>query len=133
VALRIRLFHDDLQAALRTFAGRPNIMLTEGDRADSLFGAYFARSVRLDLDGRLVALHVTASAAEPDEVAGMVVWYVLEGEVPAEPARLTMLNAILFETFDDQQNIVQLLRLPKEERRTLYFNAREPKPQELHF
>jgi hypothetical protein len=133
VALRVRLFHDDLQLALRAFTRQPDLELTTADRADSAFSAYFAKVVRLEADGQATALRVTASAAEPDQVAGMVVWYVLEGQVAATPARLTMLNALLFEVFDDQQNIVQILRLPGEERRTLYFTAREAKPQVLEF
>ena len=133
VALRVRLFHDDLQLALREFAGRADMELTAADRADSLFAAYFAKTVRLEADGTVPAFRVTASAAEPDQVAGMVVWYVLEAQVAATPSRLTMLNALLFEVFDDQQNIVQVLRLPGEDRRTLYFNAREPQTQALRF
>jgi len=133
VALRVRLFHDDLQLALRAFAGRANLELTPADRADSVFAAYFANVVRLEADGRAPALRVTASAAEPDQVAGMVVWYLLEGQVAATPSRLTMLNGLLFEVFDDQQNIVQILRMPGEDRRTLYFTAREPRAQELRF
>jgi len=133
VALRVRLFHDDLQLALRAFTGRPDLELTTADRADSAFAAYFAKVVRLEADSQAPALRVTASGAEPDQVAGMVVWYVLEGQVAATPTRLTMLNALLFEVFDDQQNIVQVFRLPGEERRTLYFTAREPRPQVLVF
>jgi hypothetical protein len=133
VALRVRLFHDDLQLALRAFTNQPNLQLTTTDRADSAFAAYFAKVVRFEADGQAPTLRVTASAAEPDQVAGMVVWYVLEGQVAATPTRLTMLNALLFEVFEDQQNIVQILRLPGEERRTLYFTAREPKPQDLNF
>ena len=133
VALRVRLFHDDLQLALRAFARRAGLELTQADRADSLFAAYFAKVVRFEVDGKVPAFRVTASAAEPDQVAGMVVWYVLEGEVAGMPSRVTMLNALLFEAFDDQQNIVQILRMPEEERRTLYFTAREPKAQDLRF
>jgi hypothetical protein len=133
VALRVRLFHDDLQLALRAFTNRPDLELTTADRADSAFAAYFAKVVRLEADGQAPVLRITASAAEPDQVAGMVVWYLLEGQVATTPTRLTMLNALLFELFDDQQNIVQILRLPGEDRRTLYFTAREPKPQQLRF
>jgi hypothetical protein len=133
VALRVRLFHDDLQLALRAFTGRTDLQLTPADRADSSFAAYFAKVVRLEADGQAPALRVTGSAAEPDQVAGMVVWYVLEGEMAATPSRLTMLNGLLFEVFDDQQNIVQILRMPGEDRHTLYFTAGEPRAQDLRF
>jgi hypothetical protein len=70
---------------------------------------------------------------EKDEVAENVVWYVLEGAVARTPTRLTILNGLLFEVYGDQQNIVQLLRLPGEERRTLYFTAGEPKEQVVQY
>ena len=129
IALRIRVFHDDLTIALRQFGGRPDLEITAVARADSLFGAYFARVVKLQGDGRPLSLRVTASAMEQDDAAQDVVWYVLEGTVPHPPARLTILHALLFETYGDQQNIVQLLRLPGDERKTLYFTARDAREQ----
>jgi len=133
VAVRVRLFHDDLTLALRRFTGRSDLVLTPEARADSVFGAYFARVVRLEGDGRPLSLRVTASAMEKDEVAENVVWYVLEGTIPRVPKRLTVLNGLLFEVLDDQQNIVQLLKLPGEERRTLYFTAGEPREQVVEY
>jgi hypothetical protein len=133
VALRIRVFHDDLTLALRQFGGRPDLEITPEARADSLFGVYFARVVRLEADGRPMALRVTASAMEKDEVAENVVWYVLEGTIPHVARRLSVLNGLLFEIFDDQQNIMQLLRLPGGERQTLYFTAREPTAQVVEY
>jgi hypothetical protein len=133
VALRIRVFHDDLTLALRQFGGRPDLEITPEARADSLFGAYFARVVRLEADGRPVSLRVSSSAMERDDAAQDVVWYVLEGTVLRPPTRLKILHALLFETYGDQQNIVQVLRLPGEERQTLYFTAREPTAQVVRF
>jgi hypothetical protein len=133
VALRVRLFHDDLTLALQRFSGRPDLQITPEVRADSVFGAYFARMVKLEADGQRLSLRVTASAMEKDEVAENVVWYVLEGAVARTPTRLTILNGLLFEVYGDQQNIVQLLRLPGEERRTLYFTAGEPKEQVVQY
>src|SRR5690606_28347937 len=60
VVLRIRLFHDDLQLALQRFAGDSALQLTPERRADSLFGAYAARTLRLEADGRAVHLSVSA-------------------------------------------------------------------------
>jgi hypothetical protein len=129
VALRIRVFHDDLTLALRQFGGRPDLEITPEARADSLFGAYFARVVRLEADGRPVSLRVSSSAMERDDAAQDVVWYVLEGTVLRPPTRLKILHALLFETYGDQQNIVQLLRLPEDQRRTLYFTAGDAREQ----
>lgn len=131
VACRIRLFHDDLQLALRAAGGRPDLRLTDTDRADSLFSGYFQSHVRMLGDGTPIALHVTASGMEPDAAAQQIVWYVLEGTVGDSVQRLTILNGVLFDAFADQQNIVQLLRLPGERRQTFYFTASDPREQRL--
>lgn len=129
VVLRIRLFHDDLQEALRRFSGDSTLRLSAEHRADSLFGAYLVRTLRLEADGRSVRLTVSASGLEKDQTAQEVVWYVLEGGLERPASQLMMLNGVLFELFRDQQNIVQLLRLPEDRRRTLYFTAQDPQEQ----
>jgi len=131
VALRIRLFHDDLQRALGRFAGDTTLRLTPAGLQDSLFTAYVARTFRLEADGRPVSLRVTASSTERDQVAELVVFYVLEGELPRAPDRLRLRHGVLCEVFDDQQNIIEVLRLPDNRRRTLYFTARDQRPQEF--
>jgi hypothetical protein len=129
IAIRVRLFHDDLTQALQRFAGRSDLAITPEARADSVFGAYFARVVKLEADGRPLSLTVSSSAMERDDAAQDVVWYVLEGTVLRPPTRLKILHALLFETYGDQQNIVQLLRLPEDQRRTLYFTAGDAREQ----
>ena len=131
IVLRVRLFHDDLQQALRVAAGQPELRLTAEAPAESLFATYFAKRVRLELDGSPVQLRVSGAGLEQDAAAQQVVWYILEGEVAAAPRRLVVLDGLLFETFDDQQNIVQILELPADQRRTLYFTSRDPRPQQL--
>ena len=133
VACRIRLFHDDLQLALRTASGHGDLLLSPADRADSLFNGYLQSHLRLLVDGRPVTLHVTASGVESDAAAQQVVWYVLDAEVREPVRRVNILNGVLFESFADQQNIIQLLRLPGDTRQTFYFTASDPREQELVF
>ncbi len=133
VVCRIRLYHDDLQLTLRAASGQPELRLTPTDRADSLFTGYFRTHLRLQGDGNPIVLHVTASGMEPDAAAQQVVWYVLEGTVPAPVGQVVLLNSALFESFGDQQNIVQLLSLPADRRQTFYFTASDPREQKLDF
>jgi len=133
VGARIRLFHDDLQVALRLFSGDSTLQLTSTQRHDSLFAAYARGRLHLTLDRDSVLLRVTGSGAETDPASQQVVWYVLEGEVPRPARHLDLLNGLLFEVYRDQQNIVQLLHLPGEERRTLYFTATDARDQQLEF
>jgi hypothetical protein len=133
IALRVRLFHDDLTLALRRATGRPELQITTEARADSVFGAYFAKHVKLEVNGRPVRVRVTASGTEVDAAAQEVVWYVLEGGLDRPARGIVILDGLLFEVFGDQQNILQLLRLPGDQRRTLYFNASDPREQVVEF
>jgi Domain of unknown function (DUF6702) len=133
IALRVRLFHDDLTLALRRDSGRPDLRITAESRGDSVFGAYFAKRVKLEVDGGPVALRVTASGTEQDAAAQEIVWYVLEGGLERPASRIVVLDGLLFEVFTDQQNILQLLRMPEDQRRTLYFTASDPREQRLEF
>lgn len=133
VACRIRLFRDDLEKALRQFSGKASLTLSAEARADSLFGAYVAKTLTLEVDGRRIALRVSGSGLERDPSAQEVVWYVLEGESPANPKKLGLLNGVMFEMFRDQQNLVQLLREPGGVRKTMYFVSSDPSAQTVTF
>ena len=133
IALRVRLFHDDLTIALQRATGRPELRISAASRVDSIFGAYFARQVKLEVDAQPVALRVTASGTEQDAAAQEIVWYMLEGGLERPASRIVILDGLLFEVFTDQQNILQLLRLPEDQRRTLYFSASDPREQHLEF
>ena len=133
VAFRIRLFRDDLEKALRQFSGKADLTLSAGARADSLFGAYLGKTLTLEADGKRIVLRVSGSGLERDPSAQEVVWYVLEGDVPANPKRLGILNGVMFEMFRDQQNLVQLLREPGGIRKTMYFVGSDPTQQTVTF
>lgn len=133
VACRVRVFHDDLRAALRAAAGDSSLEVTAEDRAAAAFERYFRSHVKLESDGQPIRLTVTDSGVERDPSAQQVVWYVLEGEVERPVGRLVLQQGLFFELFRDQQNILQLLRMPGEERHTLYFSAQDPRDQVLTF
>lgn len=133
IALRVRLFHDDLTLALRAATRDSSLTLSEKSRADSVFGRYFADRVRLEVNGRAVKLRVTGSGVEQDAAAQEVVWYLLEGGLGEPASRIVVMDGLLFEAFHDQQNILQLLKLPEDTRRTFYFTAADPREQQLTF
>jgi Domain of unknown function (DUF6702) len=133
VACRIRLFRDDLQLTLQRYANQPGLRLTEEARADSLVSAYLGAGLRLVVNGQPVTLRVTGSGAERDQATQEVMWYVLEGDLKAPANTFVLLNRVMFEQFHDQQNIVQLLRLPEGRRQTFYFSASDPREQRLTF
>ena len=121
VVCRIRVFRDDLEIALQRQSGRADFKLTGEARADSLFGAYANRHFLLRADRDTLTFKVTSSGAEHDPSSQEVLWYILEAEAPRPVTRLGVLNGLMFELFRDQQNIMQVLRQPAGERKTLYF------------
>jgi hypothetical protein len=129
VVCRIRVFRDDAEIALRRFSGRPEFKLTGEARADSLFATYAAKHLLLRDGTDTLKFRVTSSGAEHDPDAQEVIWYVLESEAPRPVTRLGVLNGMMFELYRDQQNSMQVLRLPGEERKTLYFVSTDPREQ----
>jgi hypothetical protein len=129
VVCRIRVFRDDAEIALRQFVGNPAFTLTGQARADSLFGAYASRHLRVRSGADTLRFRVTASGSEHDQDAQEVIWYILESEAPRPIARLGVLNGLMFELYRDQQNLMQVLRQPAGERRTLYFASTDPREQ----
>lgn len=129
VVCRVRVFRDDAEIALRGFTGQAEFTLSLETRADSVFGAYVAKHLLLKADGAPLKLRVTSSGGERDPTSQDVLWYVLEGEAPRPIARLGVLNGLMFELYRDQQNLMQVLRMPANDRKTLYFVSTDPREQ----
>lgn len=98
VDVSMRAFLDDYSAATRVHA--------RGGAADegAMIGYARAGFVLLDSRGQHVPVHGCGARVEAD-----VVWLCLRGTV-APGVRLRARNSVLFEHFDDQVNIVQLVR-----------------------
>jgi hypothetical protein len=62
-----------------------------------------------------------------------VVWFLLDFGGTAPVKRIALRNLVLQDLFPDQQGIVQVLHLPDEARRTLYFAPGDASPQSLAF
>ncbi|MGW8265909.1 MAG: DUF6702 family protein [Longimicrobiales bacterium] len=122
--LQIRIFQDDLEEALRRFHGRESLRLEVTPEVDGLFLAYLGRRFVLEtggapLEGRIVGSGDDALDREP------VWWYQVQYRAP-EPIRTARItNTILFEIFDDQSNVLRVVRFPEETRRAYYFTSGE--------
>jgi hypothetical protein len=131
IVARVRLFRDDLERGLRRMPGQAARHLTAGDRADSLFAEYAGRCLVLTSDGTRLTGRVLSSGLERDEAAQDVVWYVLEYRLAHPPSRLAVGNALLFEVFDSQQNVMAVQAQPGDRHFSLYFAAGDPNEQLL--
>ena len=87
---------------------------------DALFLRYLARRFVLEVGGEALEGHIVGSG--DDELDREPVWWYQVQYTAREPihaARIT--NTILFEIFDDQSNVLRVVRFPEETRRAYYF------------
>jgi len=86
-----------------------------------------------DADGRRLRARLVESSREADPVDGVVRVYTLHLDAGVQPKSLTVRNALVFEQFSTEQNLVLVLVLvlamPGGRRRSLDFSARDDTPQ----
>ncbi len=125
VTCRVRLFKDDLQRALKSVA--------IDSLTDSLFTAYFNARVVLTSAGATLKARVTASGRDSDTTDPEMWWFRLEAVAPQPLATLSLRLGLLFELYADQRNLVTVIKMPGEERRSLYFTASDRREQQIRW
>ena len=128
VAVQVRLFHDDLQDAVRRAAGSAALTLSSA-AGDSAFVRYFARSVGVSADGARLVPRLLQARDERDVGGVAMRVYTVELAAARPVRRLALRDALLFEHFRDQQNLVVVLRMPGERRTSLFFAAGDTREQ----
>ena len=114
----MRYFKHDLEDGLRAFHDDPDLTLSDSQASDSLFLEYSNR--RLVVSALADTLWPTiVTSGEEDGIW----WYELLYRAPASIESLSVQNSSLFDLFDDQKNIFQVLFLPEGRRETLFFVA----------
>ena len=122
--LQLRVFKDDLEEALVRFDGRESLLLEVTPEFDALFLRYFSEHFVLevggeDLKGRIVGSGYDELDREP------VWWYQVAFDAPAPIQAARVTNTLLFGLFDDQNNILRVVRFPDETRKAYYFTRGE--------
>ena len=130
VAAQVRLFHDDLQDAVRRAARQPALTLSSA-AGDSAFVRYFARSVSVTADGARLVPRLLQARDERDAGGVPMRVYTLELAAARPVRRLALRDALLFEHFRDQQNLAVVLRMPGERRTSLFFAAGDERAQAI--
>lgn len=121
VACRVRVFKADLDKALQS-AG-------PAATTDSLFAAYFNAHVTMSSDGRRLSARVVQSGRDSDVTDQEMWWFQIEASAARPITTLTLRVALFFELYKDQKNLVTLLKMPGEARRSLLFVGAESKDQ----
>jgi hypothetical protein len=101
--ITIQTFTDDLKDILTKRAGR-NVRLDAGKDADHLAFEYLRDAFELKQGSAKVELQWVGM-----EVKGETAWLYLLAKVPDGLSRASLRNAFLFDLFDDQVNIVNIL------------------------
>lgn len=133
--LRIRMFKDDLEAALAAREGLAAFELTPTAAADSLFLSYLDSALALEAGGRTLQASVLSSGEDLEAGQGdaRVWWYLLEYPVEAVAASISIRNSVLYDRFDDQRNVVRVLHSASGRQKTLYFAAPDAEPVIVQF
>ena len=72
-------------------------------------------------DGRRLSGRVVQSGRDPDVTDQEMWWFQIEASAARPITTLTLRIALFFELYKDQKNLVTLLKMPGEERRSLLF------------
>lgn len=133
--LRIRIFKDDLEDALARFAERDSLALQPTAELDSLFLSYFRNAFDLWCDAGCEAPEILSSGEDFESGQGdeRMWWYLLRFPAAGQVSAIRVRNAVLYDLFGDQRNIVRVLHSQTDSRRTLYFAAPDEDPQSLAF
>lgn len=124
--IRVRFFQNDLVEAIQK-QNAPDFELTAASRADSIALSYIGRRLRVAAADHPLEAVVRASG---EDLSGQepMWWYLLEFAAPSPIRDIEITNTLLFETFDDQKNIVQMQHFPSEKTWSFYFT-----PDSDHF
>lgn len=133
VTVRLRVFQDDIEAALTRARGRSRVRLVRGAELDSLAVAYISSTVWLSVNGARLRPRLLDAGPETEASLAPMWWYDLEYQAAAPVRSLTIQHRLLFEHFADQRNIVTVVREPGAIRHSLYFAAGNSAAQTLAF
>jgi hypothetical protein len=125
--MRIRLFKNDIEAALAAAHGLDSIRLSPTPSHDSMFIDYFQENYELTLNGARAIPAIVASGEDHESGDGEErIWWVQLQYVADDSITQVGISArVLFEWFEDQRNIVRILHVATDKQRTLYFAAPE--------
>ena len=128
---RIRFFREDLELALAASGELKALQMEATPAVDSLFLTYFREHFRLEVGGRV--LHGRIIGSGDDVLDREPAWWYLIRFDAAEPIDdFLVRNTLLFDLYDDQKNILTVVRFPEGTQRAYHFSADE-EVFEVHF
>ncbi|MEX0893244.1 MAG: DUF6702 family protein [Gemmatimonadota bacterium] len=124
LVVRIRIFKDDLEAALGRAAGADVLQLAPEPAVDAAFMAYLAPRFVVEVDGRALPARILARG-EDELDREPVWWYTIHFTAAAPLTAFRLRNTLLLELFRDQRNVVKVVHFPDQRQLTFSFAAGE--------
>lgn len=118
---RIRLFHDDTEAALQRFTGRGDLRVTAADAQREAFRRYIDSTMVVTAAGTRLKARIADAGPDPDVSTAPMWWYAIEYRAPKAVNGIAIKHVVMFDQFDNQRNIVTVLTKPADQRFSLYF------------
>jgi hypothetical protein len=133
--LRVRMYKNDLEAALAAAHGLNSLSLSPTPEIDSLFMAYFTQRYEVQLNRQTVTPILLSSGedVETGEDEERIWWVLLQYRTESSIEVIALRARILFEWFEDQRNVVRVLHAPSGMQQTFYFAAPDDDWAELTF
>ena len=121
---RFRFFREDLELTLAAFARRDTFHMEVTPGVDSLFLAYFQEHFKLETNGQVLEGHIISSG--DDELDREPAWwYLVRFDADAVVGDFQVRNTLLFDQYEDQKNILNVVRFPEETQRSYHFSSDE--------
>lgn len=120
ITLRVRMFWDDLQEAIRFMTEDRRFRIEHTATADSLVGAYLQQVMILEADGGRPPGRVLESGEEDD-----MFWYIVEYRAPSPVQELVVRNQIMVDLYPEQRNVLQVRNPSADVNRTFYFSSKK--------
>jgi hypothetical protein len=120
ITLRVRMFWDDLQEAIRFMTEDRRFRIEHTATADSLVGAYLQQVMILEADGGRPPGRVLESGEEDD-----MFWYIVEYRAPSAVRELVVRNQIMVDLYPEQRNVLQVRNPSADVNRTFYFSSKK--------
>ncbi|MGQ0650384.1 MAG: DUF6702 family protein [Gemmatimonadaceae bacterium] len=133
IICRVRVFHDDMETVLRRFTRVADLRIVDGASQDSAFQRYFASKVVMSSGGERLQPRVIQSGRDPESSDSPMWWYLVQYRASTPVQSVAIKHELMFEQFPDQRNIMTVLKMPREERYSLYFAPGESREQVLKF
>lgn len=106
---RIRFFWDDLQVAVMEHTSDMDFELAETGRVDAIIEQYINDMLVIKAGDSVLQGKVTARGIDEADIVDEVMWwYRIEYPVDESTDRLHVRNRLLFNMFEDQQNLIHM-------------------------